>query len=215
MSSSATLVQRAIRAWTCCYTSGLPDSAGAERRAEIDSDLADHQQVRLGQGWSVRRTEREQLWRTVRGAPADMAWRRELLAPSYRSNAAVRVAVLAITSVATVAVATFYAAFAAYLLGADTLAERAWLGGLDNYAEEVDSAGGALVALVVLVLVAALIVGCVVRPAAPLVANVATVAIAIWSVLWFWLGAAPIGAIAVVGAIADMTLRAPTPRTSP
>ncbi len=215
MSSPATLVHRAIRAWTSCYTSGLPDSAGAERRAEIDSDLADHQRARLGQGWSVRRTAREQLWRTVRGVPADVAWRRELLAPSYRSNAAVRVVVLAITSVAALAVAAFHAAFAAYLLGADTLAERAWLGGLDNYAEEVGSAGGALVAVVVLVLGAALVAGCVLRPVAPLVANVATVAIAIWSVLWFWLGAAPIGAIAVVGAIADMTLRAPTLRTSP
>ena len=155
-----------------------------------------------------------QLWRTVRGVPADVAWRREVLAPSCRSNAAVRGVVLTITSVATLAVAAFHAAFAAYLLGADTLAERAWLGGLDNYAEEVDSAGGALVAVLVVVLGAALVVGCVLRPVAPLVANVATVAIAIWSVLWFWLGAAPIGAIAVAGAIADMTLRAPTLRTS-
>lgn len=215
MTSPTTRVHRAIRAWTACYTTGLRGSAGSERRAEIDSDLADHQRARLEQGWSVRRTAREQLWRTVRGIPADVVWRSEVLANSYRSNAPVRVLVLAITSVATLAVAAFHAAFAAYLLGADALAERVWLGGLDNYAEEVNSAGGALVAVIVLLLGTALAVGCILRPVAPMVANIATLAIAIWSVLWFWLGAAPIGAIAVVGAIADMSLRAPTLRTSP
>jgi hypothetical protein len=142
MSSPSTLVHRAIQVWTTCYTAGLPGSVGSQRRAEIDSDLAEHERARLDQGWGIRRTAREQLWRTVRGVAADVAWRRAVLAPSYRSHAAVRAAVLVVTSVATLAVAAFHAAFAAYLLGADTLAERAWLGGLDNYAEEVNTAGG-------------------------------------------------------------------------
>jgi hypothetical protein len=30
-----------------------------------------------------------------------------------------------------------------------------------------------------------------------------------WSVLWFWLGVAPVGIVAVTGTIADMVLRAP------
>jgi hypothetical protein len=214
MTTRGTFVDCVIWAWTACYTSGLPGSAGAERRAEIHSDMADHQQARFDQGWSVRRTAREQLWRTMRGAPADLAWRREVLAPSYRSNAAIRAAVLMITSVAVLAVAAFHTAFAAYLLGADSLADRAWLGGLGNYAEEINSAGAAVAAVIVLALGAVLVAGCLLRPVSPLMANVATVTIAIWSVLWFWLGAAPIGAVAVAGAIADMALRAPALRTS-
>lgn len=71
-------------------------------------------------------------------------------------------------SVATLVVAAFHAAFAAYLLGADTLAERAWLGGLDNYAEEVDTTGGAIAAIIVLLLGAVIVTGCVLRPVAPL-----------------------------------------------
>ena len=132
MNPPITLVHRAIQLWTTCYTAGLPGPAGSQRRAEIDSDLA----------------------------------------------------------------------------------ERTWLGGLDNYAEEVNTAGGAIAAIIVLLLGAVIVTGCVLRPIAPLVANIATVAIAIWSVLWFWLGAAPIGALAVVGAIADMFLRAPALRSS-
>ena len=63
---------------------------------------------------------------------------------------------------------------------------------------------GAHLALGTLILTA-----CLLRPFAPLAANIATAAIAIWSVLWFWLGAAPIGALAVTGAMADMLLRVP------
>jgi hypothetical protein len=44
---------------------------------------------------------------------------------------------------------------------------------------------------------------------APLVANIATIAVASWSVLFFWLGAAPLGIVAVAAASADLVLRAP------
>jgi hypothetical protein len=205
---------RLIRAWTACYTAGLPGSAGRERRAEIDSDLAEHRQARLGHGWSIGRTTREQLWRTLRGGAADLAWRREVLATGSRSTTAVRTAASATATAASLAVAAFYVAFAAFLLGAGTLAQRPWLGGLDHYAEEVGSTGAGVAAIFLLGLGGLTVVACVMRPVAPLVANVTTMTMASLLVMWFWIGAAPIGALAVAAAAFDMALRIPGLRTS-
>ena len=198
--------------WTRWYTAGLPGSVGTQRRAEIASDVADHRQTRLGDGWDDRRIARERLWRTVRGVPADLAWRSDVLAAGSRSHPAIRHFVLAVASVASLAVAAFHALFAAYLLGAEPLAEQPLLAGLGGYAEEVGSAGGAVAAGVILALGAVIFVCCLVRPVAPLSANIATITIAMWSVLWFWLGVAPLGIVAVAGTIADMVLRAPALR---
>lgn len=214
MNPPADAPARSVNRWTTLYTAGLPGSIGAERRAEIASDAADHRRARLDDAWSERRIARERLWRTLRGALADLAWRYEILATGSRANATTRGAVVVVASAASLAVAAFHTAFAAYLLGADHLADRPLLGRLGSYAEEVDSgaapvAAGIILALGVLILVAGLV-----RPVAPLAANVATMAIAIWSVLWFWLGAAPLGIIAVAAAITDMVLRAPALRSS-
>jgi hypothetical protein len=195
------------------YTAGLPGAVGADRRAEITSDAAEHQHARLAEAWSRHRITRERRWRTLRGAPADLAWRHDVLAAGSRSSAPVRGVVLVVASAASLAVAAFHAAFAVYLLGGDHLAERPMLGGLANYADEVGSAGAPVAAGVILALGAVLLFACLVRPVAPLAANIATISIAIWSVLWFWLGAAPLGIIAVAGAVVDMILRAPAFRS--
>jgi hypothetical protein len=200
---------RAVSRWTAWYTAGLPGSVGAQRRAEIASDVVEHRRARLDDGWDDRQIARERLWRTARGAPADLAWRADVLAAGSRSHPAVRHLVLVVASLASLAVAAFHVLFAAYLLGAEPLAERPMLGGLDGYAEEVGSFGAAVAAGVILALGAVIFVCCLVRPVAPLFANIATLTIAMWSVLWFWLGVAPLGIVAVAGTIADMVLRAP------
>jgi hypothetical protein len=141
--------------------------------------------------------------------PADLAWRHDILAADSRSTATVRFLVVAASSIASLAVVAFHVIFAGYLLGAEHLAERPMLGGLDSYADELGSTGAVVAAVVVLASGGVILAACLVRPVAPVTANVATIAIAIWSVLWFWLGAAPLGIAAVVGASADMILRAP------
>jgi hypothetical protein len=209
MSAPGDIEARTVSRWTAWYTAGLPGSVGTERRAEIASDAAEHRRARLDDGWDDRRIARERLWRTARGAPADLAWRFEVLAAGSRMHPAVRDVVLVVASVASLAVAAFHGLFAAYLLGADQLAERPMLSGLKSYAEEVGSAGAAAAAGVILALGAVILVCCLVRPVAPLTANLAIITIAMWSVLWFWLGVAPLGIVAVGGTIADMVMRAP------
>jgi hypothetical protein len=195
--------------WTDWYTAGLPGSAGAQRRAEIASDLAEHHQARHAEGWRDGRVARERLWRTVRGVPADLAWRHDILAANSRSNATVRFVVLAFSSMASLAVAAFHMLFGWYLLGAEHLAAHPMLAGLDNYADELGSSAAVVAAAVVLTSGGAVLGACIVRPVAPLSANIATIAVAIWSVLWFWLGAALFGIVAVAAATADLALRAP------
>jgi hypothetical protein len=177
----------------------------AERRAEIDSDLAEHAHCRTVDGWTSPRIARERLWRLTRGMPADVGWRRDVLVPVARSLPIVRAAV------ATLALAAFHAAFAAYLLGATWLADRALLGGIEAYADEVHRPVAATIAAVIIsTLGLVLFIGGVTRGVSPLLANVATVAVASLSVMFFWLGMAPIALAAIGGAIADAALRAPS-----
>jgi hypothetical protein len=57
------------RRWAARYTRGLPPTVSEGRRAEIDSDVFEHQ--------AVGGTHAAVMWRTLRGVPADLAWRRE------------------------------------------------------------------------------------------------------------------------------------------
>lgn len=59
--------------WVALYTRGLPAAAGVNRRREIESDLWEHR-AHAGGGLRV---ELAVLSRTVRGALADLSWRRE------------------------------------------------------------------------------------------------------------------------------------------
>lgn len=201
---------RLVRWWTQWYTAGLPGPVASERRAEIESDLDEHIRARTADGWAPRRIARERLWRVTRGMPADVGWRRDVLVPTARSSRVVRTGVVAVTTVASLALAAFHAAFAAYLLGATWLADRALLGGIGAYADEVHRPVAATIAAVIVaVLGLVLFIGGVCRGVSPLVANVATVGVASLSVMFFWLGMAPIALAAIAGSVADAALRAP------
>ncbi len=205
---------RIVRWWVRRYTAGLPHPYGSERRAEIDSDLAEHRLVRVDDGWTHRRVARERLIRLARGAPADLAWRHELVCRG--TNRVLAGLAGAVASAASLLLAAFHFLFAAYLLGTTSLADRSLLGGLDAYAEEVGRPVASVVAAGVtggLGLVLA--VAAIARPVSPLVANAATTGVASLSVMLFWLGVWPVALIAVAGSVTDLTLRgsqAPAPR---
>lgn len=68
---TAPAVDRAVLAWGRWYTRDLPDAIGAERLAELESDLFEQRAAADGApgvGPSI-------LWRAIRGIPADLAWR--------------------------------------------------------------------------------------------------------------------------------------------
>lgn len=200
--------------WARRYTAGLPHPHGAERQAEIDSDLAEHRLARVADGWTQRRIARERLTRLARGVPADLAWRHELL--HRATNRALAGAVGAVTTAASVLLAAFHLVFAAYLLGTTALADQRFLGGLDAYAEEVGRPVASVIAAAVIGgLGLVLAVAAITRPVSPLMANAATTSVASLSVMFFWLGVWPVALVAVAGSVTDLALRcsqATTPR---
>lgn len=60
--------------WTNRYTRGLPDEVRERRIVEIEADVHDHRAEAEARG--ARATRVEIGWRTVRGIPADVSWRR-------------------------------------------------------------------------------------------------------------------------------------------
>ena len=199
-----------VRGWTACYTAGLPRAARERRIAEIECDTAEHFRARVDEGWSRPRIVVERLLRLLRGLPADLGWRNEVLVPTYRSNTIVRGATLVATSVASLAVVAFHFAFAAYLLGSRSLSDRSLLHGLNNYVEEVDRPVASVVAATVItVLGILLLVATVTRISSPMIANLVTMGVVLWSVLWFWLGVWPVALVALAGSAVDMSLRTP------
>ena len=80
---------RLVRWWARRYTAGLDPVTAASRRAEIDSDLAEHEQFRRDAGWSEPRLVRERLQRTLAGVPADIAWRYDHLSTTRSGVASV------------------------------------------------------------------------------------------------------------------------------
>ncbi len=199
---------RIEHAWARWYTAGLAADVAELRRAEIASDVADHTDARRRDGWPAARIDAEQLSRLVRGIPSDLAWRREMLAGNAWSNPALRSVVLVTTTVASIFVGAFFVAFAVYLGGHHALADHTLLGGFDNYVEETGRS--ATVAAVVIGSLGIVVAGAsLVRYIAPLTANIATIAAATWGILFFWLGIAPLAAVAVAGSCVDMVLRAP------
>jgi len=198
------------RWWVQCYTAGLPNHESVLRRAEIDSDLAEHAQCRELDGWTLKQIRRERVRRLVRGMAADLSWRHELVTGNCQTRGLVRVSVLSVTAVAAVALAMFHFAFAAYLLGNTSLAQRRFLGGLDNYAEEVGRpVAGMIAALIIASLGVVLLAAGLARPVSPIIANVATIAIAGVAVMFFWLGAWPVALVAVLGSTVDLATRTP------
>ena len=201
---------RLSRVWAQVYTAGL-DGPGARRREEIESDLVDHQTARADDGWEPGRVTRERISRTLRGMPADIAWRRDVLtARPRRAGVLTQGSVIAVTTVASLLLAGFYVAFGLYISGRTGLADERFLGGFDNYLPEVDRPVASVVtSTVIFGLALVMLLGAVLRPVAPFFANVSTTFVAMPAVLFFWLGSTPIAAVVVLGSIADMFLRAP------
>ncbi len=74
MTAPPGLGPRLARSWVAFYTRGLPEDAGARRRAELESDI-----------WEQLHdpaTARDVLGRCVRGIPADVWWRYRTLLES-------------------------------------------------------------------------------------------------------------------------------------
>lgn len=69
-----------VRTWTRAYTSGMEPAARETRRAEIESDLWEHQHTRQEDA----RLALEVLRRLLLGVPDDVRWRIEQMAPASR-----------------------------------------------------------------------------------------------------------------------------------
>src|SRR5262249_25837084 len=66
--------------WADRYTRGLPDEVRARRRGEIESDVFEQLHMVSDE------RDSSVTWRTVRGIPADVAWRRQEMR-AMRANA--------------------------------------------------------------------------------------------------------------------------------
>ena len=73
MSRGASVAVLFVRRWVSVYTFGLEPDVREERRAEMASDLWEHQQA----GGLGLRTTIEILVRSLLGSPADVSWRLE------------------------------------------------------------------------------------------------------------------------------------------
>ena len=203
---------RLVRWWARRYTAGLHPVAASARRAEIDSDLADHERFRRDAGWSTTRLVRERLRRTLAGVPADIGWRCDRL--RHGTNHTGVTSVLGfVTTVAQLALAAYFVAFAAYLVGITGLADQQVFGtsalaGFESYA---DKPGGSTAASIIGALGLVLAVSAVARSVSPVVSNAATIPIASLATLFFWLGVWPLAVLVLVGAVADLALRARHP----
>lgn len=69
------LARRIVERWVSTYTSGLDEKAGERRRAEIRADVHDHIAHGFRHGHHPWRVAGEVVFRSLRGMPADLAWR--------------------------------------------------------------------------------------------------------------------------------------------
>jgi hypothetical protein len=202
---------RLVRWWVRRYTASLDHTTAAFRRAEITSDLAEHDHFRRETGWPASRIGHERMRRLLAGVPADIGWRHDRLNVLARRR--VTAIMLPVTTIAQLLLAAYYLAFAAYLLGSSALADQqVWgrfpLHGFKGYAEEPGASG---VALIVAGLGLSLAVAAVARPVSPVLANALTFPSAMLAVMFFWLGVWALGVIVLVGATTDLAARAPRP----
>lgn len=155
MKRPARFTQRVAQTWLDLYTAGLAESVVVERRSEIENDLAEHARERAVAGWSVGRTARERLGRTVRGMPSDVLWRREALLAQQGKSVPVSLAFATVRWLRTcwhvpiaAVLATFFmvALFSAH--GLPLLDDSAFLGGVGAFEPDEQ---GALVAGTVII----------------------------------------------------------------
>jgi hypothetical protein len=201
------------RWWVRRYTSGLSLGPDAVRRAEIDSDLAEHQRAREIDGWTPTQIAGERRKRLLRGMAADLGWRHDLLRAHIRRSW--QAPLTSLTGLASLLLAAFHFVFAAFLVGSTSLADQRFLGGLTAYEEEVGQPIASPVAATVIALLGVVLVfAALARPISPLLANTASIGVAAFAVVWFWLGMWLVGLVVIVGSTADLVTRMPdtTPR---
>jgi hypothetical protein len=201
----------AVRWWVRRYTAGLDPAIRAARRAEIDSDLVEHERWRRDAGWPPARIARERVRRTLVGVPADIGWRRDRLRSHVR-HAGLMSLVGVVTSVAQMFLGAYLWAFAIYLRGHTELADQRVLGrspltGFDNY---IDAPGAGVAALIIGMLGCVLAVGAAARPVSPVLSNASSMPIAMLATLFFWMGVWPVAIIVLVGASIDLAVRVPS-----
>lgn len=200
---------RLVRWWARRYTAGLDPVTAASRRAEIDSDLADHERFRRDADWSTTRLSHERLRRTLAGVPADIGWRYDRLRHGTNRHGVTSLLGL-VTTVAQLALAAYLFAFAAYLVGNTGLAGQQVFGtsvlaGFEHYADEP---GASTAASIIGALGLVLALSAVARSVSPIVSNAATIPIAMLATLFFWMGVWPLAVLVLVGAVVDLALRA-------
>lgn len=198
---------RIVRWWVRRYTAGLDHATVAARRAEIDSDLAEHALFRNEAGWSTSRIVRERVSRTFAGVPGDIAWRHDRLHHQASSFATSLLA--SATALAQLALAAYFLGFAGFLFGDDGLADQEVLGtspfrGFEHYADE---SGAAIAGLIVATLGIALALAAIARPIAPITSNAVTLPIATLAVMFFWMGVWPLALLVCVAASIDLAVR--------
>ena len=71
------LIARIVARWVRRYTRRLPADVAARRAEEVDADVADQIEHERALGSRDRRIAREILSRALRGAAADVSWRRD------------------------------------------------------------------------------------------------------------------------------------------
>ena len=203
---------RLVRWWARRYTAGLDPLTAASRRAEMDSDLAEHERFRRDAGWSTTRLSRERLRRTLAGVPADIGWRYDRLRHSTNHHGLTSVLGL-VTTVAQLALAVYFFAFAAYLVGNTRLPDQQVFGtsvlaGFESYADEP---GATTAAAIIGALGFVLALSATARSISPILSNAATIPIAMLATLFFWLGIWPLAVLVLVGAAVDLALRGQPP----
>jgi hypothetical protein len=96
-----------VRRWARAYTRGVPPAVARRRAEELDADLHDHIAHERARGTGERRIALGVLSRMVRGAAADVAWRRRHAVPSagrsVRRVACATAAILLLPAAATLA----------------------------------------------------------------------------------------------------------------
>ncbi len=106
----------------------------------------------------------------------------------------------------------FHFVFAAYMLGNTSLAEQRFLGGLENYADEVGRpVASVIAALVIASLGVVLLAAGLARPVSPIIVNATTIAMAAVAAMFFWLDAWPVALVAVLSA--PRSILSPEPHT--
>lgn len=86
------------QAWVGWYTNGLPGEIRAVRRAEVDSDLHDHQRDAQDGGEGRLSIALEIVRRLVLGVPDDLGWRRETLRQHHGTAIEGRIGTMSITT---------------------------------------------------------------------------------------------------------------------